>query len=55
MKDYTLGQMMIITGMTTMVEDEGTHPREVIESMRKIESDVFFALMDIYRETKGEK
>ncbi|MED3974568.1 hypothetical protein P4639_14340 [Priestia megaterium] len=50
--NFTKGEMMIITGMTALVEEEGMHPREVIEKMRKLESDVFFALMEIYRETK---
>ncbi|WP_374187475.1 hypothetical protein ACEPPU_24305 [Priestia aryabhattai] len=50
--NYSLGEMMIISGMTAMVEDEGKHPRDVIEQMRKLEREVFHALMEIHRETK---
>lgn len=52
--NFTKGEMMIITGMTALVEEEGMHPRDVIEKMRKLENKVYFALMEIYEETKAK-
>ncbi|MFS0904159.1 hypothetical protein AB3N02_13980 [Priestia aryabhattai] len=53
--NFSLGEMMIISGMTAMVEDEGKHPREVMEAMEKIKRDTFHALLEIHQEVNGGK
>lgn len=49
--DYTKGEMLIITGLAAMVEEEGKTPHEAIERAREIEKEVFFALGEL---KKGE-
>ncbi|MEK5454502.1 hypothetical protein NST92_05285 [Bacillus sp. FSL R5-0586] len=48
------GSMLIITGLTALVEEEGKTPHEAIEHARKIESAVFFALQQIHSESKTD-
>ncbi|WP_144482347.1 hypothetical protein [Bacillus pumilus] len=47
------GSMLIITGLTALVEKEGKTPHEAIEHARKVESAVFFALQQIHSESKA--
>ncbi|MCK6203947.1 hypothetical protein KZX50_00600 [Bacillus infantis] len=47
---YTQGEMFVIAGMADMVEKDGKTPHEVIERMREIERDIFFALGDMKKE-----
>ncbi|GIN60505.1 hypothetical protein J27TS8_04980 [Robertmurraya siralis] len=48
--DFTKGEMLIITGLAAMVEEEGKTPHEAIQRAREIENQVFFALGDLKKE-----
>ncbi|MCM3242713.1 hypothetical protein M3598_08140 [Cytobacillus oceanisediminis] len=50
--DYTKGEMLVITGLAAMVEEEGKTPHEAIQRARELEKDVYFALRDLKKETK---
>lgn len=46
---------LIVAAMAGMVEEEGMTPREVLERLEEIKSQTYFALMDIYNETKAKQ
>ncbi|MBU8733453.1 hypothetical protein KM915_25915 [Cytobacillus oceanisediminis] len=50
--DFTKGEMLVITGLAAMVEEEGKTPHEAIQRARDIEKEVYFALCDLQKETK---
>jgi hypothetical protein len=49
---YTKGEMLIITGLAALVEEEGKTPREAVAIGRKLGQDTFFALQEIATELK---
>lgn len=53
MEDSKLGTKFVVTGLLTMVEDEGFTPHEAMEILEDIKNQTFFALSDIHK-TKGE-
>lgn len=46
---------LIVAAMAGMVEEEGMTPREVFERLEEIKSQTYFALMDIYEESKAKQ
>lgn len=42
--------MMIVIGVTRLVEDEGMTPHEAFEQMERVKNSVFHALSEIHRE-----
>ncbi|TWK27400.1 hypothetical protein [Bacillus licheniformis] len=44
------GTMMIVIGVTRLVEDEGMTPHEAFEQMERVKNSVFHALSEIHRE-----
>ena len=55
MKGYSKGDMLVMVGMTAMVEEEGMTPHEAMERVDKIEKDIFHALCDIKKEVEGKQ
>lgn len=54
MMNFTKGDMLVITGMTAMVEEEGLTPHDAIERVRSIENQIFHALLQIQEEAKNK-
>lgn len=46
---------MLIGILTMFVDDFGYHPRELLELLDHTKSQLYFGLVDIYNEKKGEK
>jgi hypothetical protein len=49
---YTKGEMLIITGLAALVEEDGKTPHEALDIARKLGQDTFFALQEIAAESK---
>ncbi|QZA69087.1 hypothetical protein 278BB001_143 [Bacillus phage 278BB001] len=47
------GLMMIITGATALVEEEGMTPREALEHLEKVKNTIWGALNEIHAEREG--
>lgn len=50
--DISLGMQLIISGMVTLVEDEGYTPRQVLEIVESTKDNVFHALMELKEDNK---
>lgn len=46
---------MLIGILTMFVDDFGYHPRELLELLDHAKSQLYFSLVDMYNEKKGEK
>lgn len=55
MKGYSKGDMLVMVGMTAMVEEEGMTPHEAMGRVDQIQKDIYFALVDIKKETEAKK
>ncbi|AGY47385.1 hypothetical protein Grass_120 [Bacillus phage Grass] len=49
------GLMLIITGATALVEEEGMTPREALEQLEKVKNTIWGALNEIHAEQGGTK
>ncbi|BAN59616.1 hypothetical protein N374_gp069 [Bacillus phage phiNIT1] len=49
------GLMLIITGATALVEEEGMTPREALEQLEKVKNTIWGALNEIHAEQGGKK
>ncbi len=49
------GLMLIITGATALVEEEGMTPREALEQLEKVKNTIWGALNEIHAEQSGTK
>ncbi|UPI11873.1 hypothetical protein [Bacillus phage SBSphiJ6] len=49
------GLMLIITGATALVEEEGMTPREALEQLEKVKNTIWGALNEIHAEQGGIK
>lgn len=47
------GSMLIITGLTALIEEEGMTPHSAIDHIRQIEASVFPALHEIHSQSKA--
>ena len=50
--DFSKGEMLVITGLLAMVEEEGKTPREAIIKADELSKMVFHALLEIEEEVK---
>ncbi|AXH71169.1 hypothetical protein BSP38_127 [Bacillus phage BSP38] len=49
------GLMLIITGATALVEEEGMTPREALEQLERVKNTIWGALNEIHAEQGGTK
>ncbi|MCV4328487.1 hypothetical protein [Bacillus velezensis] len=47
------GLMLIVTGATVLVEEEGMTPRQALEQLEKAKNTVWSALQEIHAEKEG--
>ncbi|WP_217609030.1 hypothetical protein [Bacillus sp. GbtcB10] len=47
------GSMLIITGLTALIEEEGMTPHSAMDHIRQIEASIFPALNEIHRQSKA--
>lgn len=45
--------MLIITGLTALIEEEGMTPHSAMDHIRQIEASIFPALNEIHRQSKA--
>jgi hypothetical protein len=53
LKNINVG--FVITGLLGMVENDGLSPREAFQLLDEIKNQIYFALMDIKKETEIKK
>ncbi|PRR87347.1 hypothetical protein [Bacillus atrophaeus] len=46
------GLMLIVTGATALVEEEGMTPREALEHLERVKNTIWHALNEIHAEIK---
>ena len=46
--------MLIITGLTALIEEEGMTPHSAIDHIRQIEASVFPALHEVHSQSKED-